>query len=181
MQPVDGRPLVVRLRSEGPPKPAERRYGNVEDENAKLYVSFIPPQLDNAALEQMFAAYGPVVSCRVITDRDTGKSKGYGFISMDSAASAAAAIHGLDGYNLGGSSKPMSVKVAENRQGGLGRGSPMALMGGRGPPPAGRGGPPAWAGGPPRPGPPQGFGAPPPGYGPPPTYGPPGAYPPAAG
>ena len=130
MQAVDGRPLVVRVRSEGPPKPSDRpRYGHVEDENAKLYVSFMPPHLDDEALKQMFSQFGEVASCRIIMDRETGKSKGYGFISMDSAASAAAAISGLDGYLTPGATKPMSVKIAENRQAGgrlgqFGRGGP---------------------------------------------------------
>ena len=119
MQAVDGRPLVVRVRSEGPPKASDRpRYGQVEDENAKLYVSFMPPHLDDESLKQMFSQFGEVVSCRIIMDRETGKSKGYGFISMDSAASATAAISGLDGYLTLGATKPMSVKIAENRQAG---------------------------------------------------------------
>ena len=105
------------------------RYGHVEDENAKLYVSFMPPHLDDEALKQMFSQFGEVASCRIIMDRETGKSKGYGFISMDSAASAAAAISGLDGYLTPGATKPMSVKIAENRQAGgrlgqFGRGGP---------------------------------------------------------
>lgn len=115
LQMIDGRSLIVRLRSEGPPKQNERPRFGQEDDDAKLYVSFIPPHMGEEDLKNVFSQFGGVLSCRVITERETGRSKGFGFVTMDAAASAAAAIRGLDGYIMPGSGRPLSVKIAENR------------------------------------------------------------------
>ena len=72
MQDVDGKPMVVRLRSEGKPMPGT--FGPQVDEGAKLYIACIPHQVDEQGLEDMFAQYGRVVSCRSIMDRETGES-----------------------------------------------------------------------------------------------------------
>jgi RNA recognition motif-containing protein len=69
-------------------------------------------------MQDLFARFGPVVSCRVIMDHDSGRSKGYGFVTMASATAATAAVSGLDGQQLPGAAKSMSVKIADNRQGG---------------------------------------------------------------
>ena len=69
-QDVDGKPMIVRLRSEG--KPSGNSYGPPVDEGAKLYVACIPPDLDERGVEDMFARFGRVESCRLIMDRETG-------------------------------------------------------------------------------------------------------------
>lgn len=117
LQIIEGRPLVVRLRSDGTPRLGDHQRQS-EDDNAKLYASFIPQHIGEGDLRTMCAQYGPVTSCRVIVDRESGRSKGYGFITMDSEASALAAICGLDGQLLPGASRPMSLKVAESRNAG---------------------------------------------------------------
>lgn len=71
LQEVDGKPMVVRLRSEGKP-PGGGNFGPSVEEGAKLYVACIPPHLDERSLEDMFAQYGRVESCRLILDRETG-------------------------------------------------------------------------------------------------------------
>ena len=91
----------------------------------KLYVGNLPYSVDQKSLEEMFGQYGVVDSANVITDRDTGQSKGFGFVEMSSSAEAQQAMQGLNGTSLEG----RSIKVNEakpraprdNRGGGQGR------------------------------------------------------------
>jgi RNA recognition motif-containing protein len=71
----------------------------------KLFVSSLPYSVDDAQLEQIFASYGTVLSAKVIIDRDTGRSKGFGFVEIeedDKAAQAIAELHEseYEGRNL---------------------------------------------------------------------------------
>ncbi len=101
----------------------------------KLYVGNLSYEVTDSALEQMFAAHGTVQSAQVIMDRDTGRSKGFGFVEMSSDAEAQAAIAALNGKESGGRS--LTVNEARPREGGGGgRGGP----GGRGGRPGGGGG-----------------------------------------
>lgn len=68
----------------------------------KLYVGNLPYSTDQQALETAFAAFGTVDSAVVISDRDTGRSKGFGFVEMSSEAEAQAAIEGLNGTSMDG-------------------------------------------------------------------------------
>ena len=68
----------------------------------KLYVGNLPYSVDQAQLEQAFAPFGTVESAIVINDRDTGRSKGFGFVEMGTDAEAQAAIDGLNGTSLDG-------------------------------------------------------------------------------
>ncbi len=89
----------------------------------KLYVGNLPDSATEQDLSDKFAAYGTVKSVKLITDRDTGRSKGFGFIEMASEAEAQAAIDSLDGTDYEG--RPMKVNEArpqEKRSGGGGRG-----------------------------------------------------------
>jgi len=89
----------------------------------KLYVGNLPFSVTESALSEKFAAFGTVESCKLITDRDTGQSKGFGFIEMASDAEAHAAIDSLNGTDFDG--RPMKVNEAkpqERRSGGGGRG-----------------------------------------------------------
>ena len=89
---------------------------------AKLYVGNLSFGVENTDLEQMFATHGSVRSAQVITDRDTGRSKGFGFVEMSTDGEATAAISALDGREFKG--RPLTVNEAkprEDRSGGSSR------------------------------------------------------------
>lgn len=95
----------------------------------KLYVGNLSYSTTSAELEKIFAPFGKVDSATVIEDRDSGQSKGFGFVEMSSDAEAQAAIEGLDGKpNDGRTLKVNEARPREDRGGG-GRGG----RGGRGP------------------------------------------------
>ena len=75
----------------------------------KLYVGNLGHDVSGPDLEQLFAGHGTVDSVNVISDRDTGRSKGFGFVEMNSDAEAGAAITALDGRDFGG----RTIKVNE--------------------------------------------------------------------
>ena len=68
----------------------------------KLYVGNLPYTFRDSDLEQTFSQYGSVSSAKVMMERDTGRSKGFGFVEMGSDAEAQAAIQGVHGQNFGG-------------------------------------------------------------------------------
>ena len=78
----------------------------------KIYVGNLPWSADDEGMRQLFSRHGEVISARVITDRDTGRSRGFGFVEM-AAADADAAIKALNGTNLDG--RPLKVNQAEER------------------------------------------------------------------
>jgi cold-inducible RNA-binding protein len=82
--------------------------------SAKLYVGNLSFQTSESDLETTFAAHGTVSSARVITDRETGRSRGFGFVEMSSSEEAQAAIEGLDGQDVGG--RNLKVNVAQERE-----------------------------------------------------------------
>jgi RNA recognition motif-containing protein len=87
----------------------------------KLYVGNLTYAVTDSTLEQMFAAHGTVQSAQVIMDRDTGRSKGFGFVEMSSDQEAQAAIAALNGKEIEGRS--LTVNEARPRpQGAGGRG-----------------------------------------------------------
>src|ERR1700751_2703264 len=86
----------------------------------KLYVGNLEYGVTNADLEKMFGAYGTVESAQVIMDRDTGRSKGFGFVEMKSDQEAQAAIAALNGAQSGGRS--LTVNEARPKTEGGGRG-----------------------------------------------------------
>ena len=90
---------------------------------SKLYVGNLAYSTTEESLHQMFSECGKVVSARIITDRDTGRSKGFAFVEMSSPAEAQAAIQKLNQSNLDGRSLNVSeARPQENRQGGGGGG-----------------------------------------------------------
>jgi RNA recognition motif-containing protein len=107
----------------------------------KLYVGNLSYDVDSSALEQLFAAHGTVESAQVIADRDTGRSKGFGFVEMGSDAEAQAAIAAMNGQEHGG--RTLTVNEAKPREdrprggGGGGGGGRGGYGGGGG---GGRGG-----------------------------------------
>ena len=97
----------------------------------KLYVGNLSYDVTDGALEQLFAAHGTVQSAKVIMDRDTGRSKGFGFVEMSSDAEAQAAIAALNGMQSGGRSLTVNeAKPREDRGGGGGRGGHGGNRGG---------------------------------------------------
>ena len=97
----------------------------------KLYVGNLAYSVTDAELEQMFAAHGTVQSAQVIMDRDTGRSKGFGFVEMGSDAEAQAAIAAMNGKDAGGRS--LTVNEAKPKtEGGGGRGGRGGYGGGGG-------------------------------------------------
>jgi len=81
-----------------------------------IFVAGLPYDLDDAELEEIFEKFGKVNSAKVAMDRETGKSKGFGFVEMPNEAEAKEAIEGLNDISLG--KKPLVVKAAEDRPGG---------------------------------------------------------------
>ena len=82
----------------------------------KLFVAGLPSDFDETDLKEMFELYGELRSAKLITDRETGKSKGFGFIDMIDKNEAMETIEALDGAAIKG--KKLSVKEAEERQPG---------------------------------------------------------------
>lgn len=68
----------------------------------KLFVGSLPWSVNDDALKAAFEAHGKVVSAKVITDRQSGRSKGYGFVEMEEEADVSKAIEALNGKDLGG-------------------------------------------------------------------------------
>ena len=87
----------------------------------KLYVGNLDYGVTDSDLERMFAAHGTVESAQVIMDRDTGRSKGFGFVEMKTDQEAQAAIAALNGAQSGGRSLTVNeAKPREDRGGGRG-------------------------------------------------------------
>ena len=89
----------------------------------KLYVGNLAYTVTDGTLEQMFAAHGSVQSAQVIMDRDTGRSKGFGFVEMGSDHEAQAAISALNGTNVDGRNLTVNEAKPRENRGGSGYGS----------------------------------------------------------
>ena len=79
----------------------------------RIYVGNLSYTVDNAQLAQVFGAFGEVVDARIVTDRDTGRSKGFGFVEMASEEATQKAITGLNGTTLG--DRTLAVNAARPR------------------------------------------------------------------
>ena len=94
----------------------------------KLYVGNLPYSMDEGDLRDLFTPYGTPTSVAVITDRGTGRSKGFGFVEYESAAEAKAAITALNGRDLNGraltvsEARPRAEASGNRAGGGYGRG-----------------------------------------------------------
>ena len=101
----------------------------------KLYVGNLPYTVRDEDLQQAFGEFGNITSAKVMMERDTGRSKGFGFVEMGSDAEAQAAINGMNGQSLGGRSitvneaRPMEARPP--RTGGFGGGGGGYGGGGR--------------------------------------------------
>ena len=96
----------------------------------KLYVGNLPYSASENDLSDKFAVSGTVESCKLIIDRDTGRSKGFGFIEMSTDAEAQAAIDSLNGTDYDG--RPMRVNEAKPQERRSGAGGGGGGAGGRG-------------------------------------------------
>ena len=89
----------------------------------KIYVGNLAYTVTDGSLEQMFAAHGSVQSAQVIMDRETSRSKGFGFVEMDNQSEAQAAIAALNGKEVDGRTLTVNeAKPREERSSGGGRG-----------------------------------------------------------
>ena len=92
----------------------------------KLYVGNLPYSFRDEDMQQAFAAFGTVSSAKVMMERDTGRSKGFGFVEMGSDAEAQAAIKGMNGHQFGGrglvvnEARPMEARPPRTGGGGGG-------------------------------------------------------------
>ncbi|KAH1131330.1 hypothetical protein J1N35_002708 [Gossypium stocksii] len=108
---LNGRLLTVNKaaprgsRVNQPPRVFERAF--------RVYVGNLPWDVDNARLEQVFSEHGKVVEARVVYDRETGRSRGFGFVTMSSETELNDAIAALDGQSLDG--RAIRVNIAEER------------------------------------------------------------------
>ena len=99
----------------------------------KLYVGNLPYSFRDNDLEQAFSQYGQITSAKVMMERDTGRSKGFGFVEMGSEAEAQAAIQGLNGQQIGGRGLVVNeARPMEPRSGGFGGGGGGGRGGDRG-------------------------------------------------
>jgi RNA recognition motif-containing protein len=96
----------------------------------KLYVGNLAYSVADSDLEQLFGQFGSVQSAQVIMDRDTGRSKGFGFVEMGSDQEAQAAITGLNGKEIEG--RALTVNEARPKEGGGGGGGRGGYGGGGG-------------------------------------------------
>ena len=103
----------------------------------KLYVGNLSYQVDSSELEQLFGQHGTVTSAQIINDRDTGRSKGFGFVEMASDDEAQAAIAALNGQEHGGRALTVNEARPREERGGGGGGGRGGFGGGGG---GGRGG-----------------------------------------
>jgi len=96
----------------------------------KIFVAGLPYDLDDAELTEIFEKFGTIASAKVTMDRETGKSKGFGFVDMPDRTEALDAIESLNDINLG--KKPLVVKEAEERKPTFGGNRDTGSRGGSG-------------------------------------------------
>ena len=100
--------------------------------STKIYVGNLPWRATDAQLTQLFSAHGEVSEARVVTDRETGRSRGFAFVSMTSPEAARAAIAALNGHTLEGRALVVNEANEQARPGGGGGGGGARRPGGGG-------------------------------------------------
>jgi cold-inducible RNA-binding protein len=91
--------------------------------SSKLYVGNLSFQVDETSLQAMFAEFGSVTSAKIIMDRDSGRSKGFGFVEMSSSSEAQTAIEKMNGQEVEGRALTVNeARPQEPRSGGFGGG-----------------------------------------------------------
>lgn len=110
----DGRSLAVNKASPKGSRPERtERAPRTFEPVIRIYVGNLPWEVDNSRLEQVFSEHGKVVSAQVVYDRETGRSRGFGFVTMSDETEMNDAIAALDGQSLEG--RTIRVSVAEDR------------------------------------------------------------------
>jgi RNA recognition motif-containing protein len=90
--------------------------------SSKIYVGNLPYSIDDHSLRHNFSEHGNVVSAKVMMDRDSGRSKGFGFVEMSSPQEAEAAISALNGMSVGGRAIVVNISRPKESTGGFGGG-----------------------------------------------------------
>uniref|UniRef100_A0A1J3HQ07 31 kDa ribonucleoprotein, chloroplastic n=1 Tax=Noccaea caerulescens TaxID=107243 RepID=A0A1J3HQ07_NOCCA len=108
---LNGRLLTVNKAAPRGSRP--ERTPRVYEPAFRVYVGNLPWDVDNGRLEQVFSEHGKVVEARVVYDRETGRSRGFGFVTMSNETELNDAIAALDGQNMDG--RAIRVNVAEER------------------------------------------------------------------
>ena len=99
----------------------------------RLYVGNLPYSITSEELQEMFGQHGNVTSAQVVSDRETGRSKGFGFVEMSTDEEATSAIENLNGKDMGGRSLTVNeARPKEERSGGGGGGGGRGGYGGGG-------------------------------------------------
>ncbi len=88
----------------------------------KIYVGNLPWRATDAQLSQLFGQHGDVTDAKIVTDRETGRSRGFGFVTMGNSEAAQAAIRALNGFSLEGRSLVVNEAREQTGGGGFGRG-----------------------------------------------------------
>jgi RNA recognition motif-containing protein len=91
-----------------------------KDMGTRLYVGNLPYSVTELELRDLFASLGTITEAKIVTDRDTGRPRGFGFVEMSTEDEAKKAIEELNGRDVQG--RPLAVKEAEDRRGGGGGG-----------------------------------------------------------
>ncbi|MCL7022543.1 hypothetical protein MKW94_018140 [Papaver nudicaule] len=112
---IDGRTLNVNKASPKGSRPERtpRSFESSSSSSLRLYVGNLSWQVDDARLEQVFSEHGKVLDAKVVMDRETGRSRGFGFVTMSAQSELDDAIAALDGQSLDG--RMVRVNVAEQR------------------------------------------------------------------
>ncbi|KAF5479723.1 hypothetical protein F2P56_000520 [Juglans regia] len=108
---LNGRLLTVNKAA---PRGSRVERPRVNEPSFRIYVGNLSWQVDDARLEQVFSEHGKVIDARVLCDQETGRSRGFGFVTMSSETELNDAIAALDGQNLDG--RAIRVNVAEERR-----------------------------------------------------------------
>ncbi|CAH1428508.1 unnamed protein product [Lactuca virosa] len=111
---IGGRYLTVNKAAPRGSRPERaERSPQMSGPSYRVYVGNLPWDVDDVRLEQLFSEHGKVVNARVVIDRESGRSRGFGFVTMSSESEVNDAIENLDGQSMGG--RAIRVNVAEER------------------------------------------------------------------
>jgi RNA recognition motif-containing protein len=110
---LKGRSLTVNKAAPRGTRPERSPPRNFDSAN-RIYVGNLPWDVDDERLKQVFSEHGTVVDVRVVCDRESGRSRGFGFVTMSNVSEVNDAIASLDGQSMGG--RPLKVNVAQERE-----------------------------------------------------------------
>lgn len=111
---IGGRYLTVNKAAPRGSRPERtERTPQMTGPSYRVYVGNLPWDVDDVRLEQLFSEYGKVVNARVVYDRESARSRGFGFVTMSSESEVNDAIENLDGQSIGG--RAIRVNVAEEK------------------------------------------------------------------